>query len=190
VAEQSTDHIQGALAGAAAHAPAGAEHGSGGLPQFDPTYWPGQIVWLLVIFVVLYFIVSKVLLPKVGGAIASREGKIAGDIAEARRLKDEAEVQAAAAAAGVAQARGRAQKLAADAKAKAQAEAAASEKAEDQRLGADLDKAEAAINAAREAALGNVRAIAAETAQAIVEKLTGKPAEAGEIEAAMSASAA
>jgi F-type H+-transporting ATPase subunit b len=186
VAEQ-TDHIQQALTAAAAHGP---KHASGGLPQFDPAYWPGQIVWLLVIFVLLYVMLSKVVLPKVGGAIERRDGKIAGDIAEARRLKEEAEAQAAAAAAADAEVRGRAQKLAADAKAKAQAAAAASEKAEDERLGVKLEQAEASINAAREIAMGNVRTIAAETAQAIVEKLTGQAADAAEIDAALSASAA
>lgn len=167
-----------------------AGHESGGLPQFNPAYWPGQIVWLLVIFVALYVVLSKVLLPKVSGALASREGKIAGDIAEARRLKEEAEAQAAAAASAGAEARKRAQKLASDAKAKAHAEAAAIEAAEGERLSAQLDKAEAGINAAREQAMTNVRSIGAETAQAIIEKLTGAAPEAGEIDAALSASAA
>ncbi len=185
MAEQP-DHMD-AVASAAAHGSTGAEHASGGLPQFDPTYWAGQVFWLLAIFLVLYFVLSKVLLPKVGGALEAREGKIAGDIAEARRLKDEAEAQAATAAVAATEARSRAQKVAADAKSKAQAEAAAIEKAEDERLNAQLDAAEASINAARGQAMTNVRSIAAETAQAIVEKLTGRPAEAAEIEAASAA---
>jgi F-type H+-transporting ATPase subunit b len=60
---------------------------SGGLPQFDPSWWAGQIVWLLIIFAVLYAVLAKVLLPKVGGTIDAREGRIAGDIADARALK-------------------------------------------------------------------------------------------------------
>ena len=77
--------------------------GSGGLPQFDRTWWGGQIVWLALIFLVLYLVLSKVLLPKVGRAIDEREGKIAGDIADARRLKQEAEAQAQAGAADLRQ---------------------------------------------------------------------------------------
>lgn len=174
-------------AAAAAHGSTGAEHASGGLPQFDPTHWAGQVFWLLVIFTVLYVVLSKVLLPKVSGALEAREGKIAGDIAEARRLKDEAEAQAASAAVAAAEARTQAQKVASDAKAKAQAEAAAIEKAEDERLDAQLTAAEASINAARGQAMTNVQSIAAETAQAIVEKLTGQPADAAEIKAASAA---
>ena len=187
---EPTDHIQDALTAAAAHAPAAAEHASGGLPQFDPAYWPGQIVWLLVIFVALYVVLAKVLLPKVSGTIATREATIGGDIAEARRLKDEAEAQAAAAAADLAEARKRSQKLASEAKAKAHAEAAVSQASEEDRLAAQLATAEAGIAAAREQAMGNVRGIASETAEAIVEKLTGKAPDAAELEAALAASAA
>jgi F-type H+-transporting ATPase subunit b len=100
------------------------KHESSGLPQLQFEHWGGQIVWLLLIFAVLFAVLSKVLLPRVSGAIETRGAKIAGDIADARRLKDEAEVQARAAAAEVAEARAKAQKTAADAKAKASAEAA------------------------------------------------------------------
>jgi F-type H+-transporting ATPase subunit b len=147
--------------------------GSGGLPQFDPTWWGGQIVWLALIFLVLYLALSKVLLPKLGKTIDQREGKISGDIADARRLKQEAEAQAAAAEADLADARSKAQKTASDAKAKAAASAAERQHAEEAKLNARLAVAEAEIRAARDQAMSNVSAIAVETAQAIVEKLTG-----------------
>jgi F-type H+-transporting ATPase subunit b len=67
------------------------KHESGGLPQLQFEHWGGQIVWLLLIFAVLYVVLSKGLLPRVSGAIDERGAKIAGDIADARRLKDEAE---------------------------------------------------------------------------------------------------
>ncbi len=87
---------------------------SGGLPQFDASWWPGEMVWLLAIFLVVFLLMSRVFVPKVGGTIAAREDRISGDIAQARALKEQADVQAAQADAEIAQARGRAQKLAAD----------------------------------------------------------------------------
>jgi F-type H+-transporting ATPase subunit b len=156
--------------GASTEAQGGA---SSGLPQFDPTWWGGQIVWLALIFLVLYLVLSKVLLPKLGKAIDEREGKISGDIADARRLKQEAEAQAQAAEAELADARAKAQKTATDAKAKAAANAAERQHAEEAKLNARLATAEAEIRAARDQAMTNVSAIAVETAQAIVEKLTG-----------------
>jgi len=144
-----------------------------GMPQLDPTWWGGQIVWLALIFLVLYLVLAKVLLPKLGRGIDEREGKIAGDIADARRLKQEAETQAQAAAAELAEARSKAHKTAADAKAKAAAKAAERQGVEEARLHERLATAEAEIRAARDQAMGNVSAIAVETAQAIIEKLTG-----------------
>jgi F-type H+-transporting ATPase subunit b len=161
-----------------------ADSGAGGLPQFDLAQWPGQMVWMLIIFGVMFALFAKVFVPSVGGTIAEREDRVSGDVGEARRLRDAADAEAAAAAAETAQARAATQKLALDAKAKAQAEAAKREAAEEARLAATLAKAEAAINATRERAMGHVRDIAAETAQAIVEKLTGAAATASELQTA------
>ena len=161
-----------------------ADSGAGGLPQFDLVQWPGQMVWMLIIFGVMFALFAKVFVPSVGGTIADREDRISGDVGEARRLRDEADAQAAAAAAETAQGRAAAQKLALDAKAKAQAEAAKREAAEEARLAGTLSRAEAAINATRERAMGNVREIATDTAQAIVEKLTGTSVTAAELQAA------
>ncbi|HTX51732.1 MAG TPA: hypothetical protein VME40_20340 [Caulobacteraceae bacterium] len=169
----------------AASAAAAADKASAGLPQFDLGQWPGEIVWMLIVFGVLLVLFSKVFVPKVGGTIAAREDKIGGDIGEARRLRDEAEAQAKAAAEELAQARARAQKLAADAKAEAAAEAARRQAAEEARLGQLMAEAEARIGAARTEAMSQVRGIAADAAGAIVEKLTGRAAGAAEIERAL-----
>ncbi|HEY1750433.1 MAG TPA: hypothetical protein VGG29_04180 [Caulobacteraceae bacterium] len=162
-----------------------AEQASGGLPQFDLGQWPGEMVWLTLVFAALLAMFYFVFTPKVGGAIAAREDKIGGDIGEARRLRDEAEAQSRAAAEELAQARARAQKLAADAKAAAAADAARRQGEEEARLGQVLADAEGRIAAARAEAMNQVRGIAAETAQAIIEKLTGSAASAGEVEQAL-----
>jgi F-type H+-transporting ATPase subunit b len=157
-----------------------------GLPQFDPAQWPGQIVWVLVIFAVLYVLFSRVFVPRIGGAIAEREDKIAGDIANARRLKEEAEAQARAAAAEMHEARERAQKLAADAKAEAKSTTAKQRAEEAGRLAKGFADAEARIAAARDEAMAHVRSIAVETAEAMIDRLTGVSALPGEIDAALS----
>jgi F-type H+-transporting ATPase subunit b len=162
-----------------------AEHASGGLPQFDLSQWPGQMVWMLLIFGLLFLLFRYVFVPAVGGTIAEREDKIGGDIGQARRLRDEAEAQSKAAAEELAEARARAQKLAADAKAAVTAEASKRQAEEESRLGQVMAEAEARIAAARTEAMSQVRGIAAETAQAIVEKLTGSAVNADEVERAL-----
>lgn len=159
--------------------------GAGGLPQFDATWWPGQIVWFLVIFLVVYLAMRGLFVPKIGGAIDAREGKIEGDIAQARALKDEADAQAAAAAAETAAARASAQKLANDARTVAKASAAARLADAEAKQAADSAAAEERIRAAQAEAMTNVRTIASDTATAIVEKLTGSAASPAEINAAM-----
>ena len=160
-------------------------HGSaGGLPQFDFAQWPGQIAWFLIMFFAVLAFMRFFAVPKVGGTIEAREGKIAGDIADARRTKDEADAQAAAAAADAAQARAGAQRVAAEARARAQAEIAARLAEEEAKLAATGAAAEARIATARAAAMVNVAGIGAETAAAIIEKLTGQSATAAELAAA------
>lgn len=160
-------------------------HEAGGLPQFDAQWWPGQIVWFLVIFAVILLLMRNVFVPRIGGAIEAREGKIEGDIAQARALKEEADAQAAAAAADTAAARVSAQKVAGEARAAAKAEIAARLGEEEAKLTATTTAAEERIRAAQAAAMINVRSIASETAVAIVEKLTGKAPSAAEIDAAL-----
>jgi F-type H+-transporting ATPase subunit b len=158
---------------------------AGGLPQFDPQWWPGQIFWFLVIFAVVFFLMRQVFVPRIGGTITAREERIEGDIAEARRLKDEAAAQAMAAGVERDQARASAQKLAAAAREAAKAEIAAALAAQDADLAATTAEAETRIRAARDQAMGNVRTIAAEAAGAIVTRLTGLDASPDEIEAAL-----
>jgi len=164
--------------GTGAPEPAG---GSGGLPQFDPQWWPGEIAWLLILFLVILAYMRFFAVPRLGGTIAERDEKIAGDIAEARKLKDQAEAQAAAAAAERAQARAEAGKVALDARAKAQAEIAARLAEQEAKLAETTGAAEASIAAERDRAMANVSGIAADIATSIVQKLTGRAASAAEV---------
>ena len=58
-------------------AAAGAEHASGGLPQFDFSWWAGEAIWTVAIFVVLLILFTKVFVPRVGGTIDEREDLVA-----------------------------------------------------------------------------------------------------------------
>ena len=177
--------LESATAGAPEGA-AAAEH-KGGLPQFDFSWWPGQIAWFLIVFFALLAFVRLFAAPRVGGAIEDRETKISGDIADARRMKDEADAQAAAATAEVAQARAAAQRVGAEARARAQASIAAKLAEEEAKLAATGAEAEARIAKARDAAMANVAGIGSDTAKVIVEKLTGRTATAAELAAAQPA---
>ena len=156
----------------------------GGLPQLRTEYWGGQIVWLLAIFVVFYILMAKVFTPRIRKVIDTRGATIAEDLANARANRDEAEAQAKQAAAETAAGHAAARKLAAEALARSNAEISALTAAEDVKLNARLSEAEGRIRAARDTAMSHVNDIAGETAQALIEKLTGRAATAATLKTA------
>jgi len=170
---------------AAVAASAAEKGGSGGLPQFDVSQWPGQMVWILIIFAVLFALFNWVFVPAVGGTIDAREDKISGDIGDARRARDAAAAELETAAGEMAAARARAQKVAADAQAEAKAAAAARQAQEEAKLSEIMAAAEARIDAARSEAMTHVRDIAVETAQAMIARLSGTQADRAEVERAL-----
>jgi F-type H+-transporting ATPase subunit b len=174
-----------AAAGAAAD-----KGGAGGLPQFDVSQWPGQMVWALLIFAVLYLLFRHVFVPAVGGTIDAREDKISGDIGDARRARDAARGELDSAAGEMAAARARAQKVAAAAQAEAKAVAAARQAQEEAKLSEALAAAEVRIANARAEAMAHVRGIAVDTAQAMIARLSGTQADRAEVERALADAAA
>ncbi|HYE47643.1 MAG TPA: hypothetical protein VEA44_17890 [Caulobacter sp.] len=169
------------------HATTEAHGGGGGLPQFQFEHWAGQIAWLLILFVIGYLMMSRVFIPRLRKVLDEREGVIAGALAQARQVQDEAKAQAAKAQADLAEARAKAQRLAAEARAKANAEVQARQAIEDEKLAGKLAEAESRIRVSRDAAMSHVQTIASDTASAIVEKLTGAAPSQADLTAALSA---
>ncbi len=165
--------------------PPPAAAGGGGLPQFDIAQWPGQIVWLLFIFGAMFALFHRVIVPRLSGGVSAREDKIAADIGEARRLRENAQAEADSAAGEMSAARGRAQRLAAEAAEQSKAAANESRAAEDTKLEASISAAESRIAASRAEAMSHVRVIAIDTAKAMVARLTGAEAGTDEIERAL-----
>src|SRR5215470_8038487 len=85
-------------------------HG-GGFPPFESTTFASQLVSLVIAFVALYIIVSRIALPRVGAVIDARQDKIEGDLAEAQKLKDDSEAALKAYESELAAARSRAQAI-------------------------------------------------------------------------------
>ena len=71
--------------------PAAADQSASGLPQFDVGQWPGEMVWVLAIFLVLYLLFAFVFVPRVSETIDAREDRIGGEIGDARRLRNQAQ---------------------------------------------------------------------------------------------------
>ena len=132
-----------------------------------------QLVSLAIAFVALYLIVSRIALPRVGSVIDARQNAIEGDLADAQKLKDESDAALKAYENELAAARARAHAISAETREKLNAASEAERKTLEERLSLKLIEAEKTIASTREAAMSNVRSIAAEAAAAIVQRLTG-----------------
>jgi F-type H+-transporting ATPase subunit b len=154
-------------------------------PPLQVENFPSQLVWLTISFVLLYVLMSKVALPRIGSILENRSKRIADDLAQANRLKEQSDAAHAAYEKALGDARARAQGIAGETHRKQAAEAEATQKTLEAQLHERLAAAEQSIAATRGAAMGNVRGIAADTASAIVERLIGKAPAAHEVAAAM-----
>ena len=146
----------------------------GGKPQFPPfdkETFASQLVWFAIFFIALYLIIARLAIPRIGGIIAARSQRIAGDLAEANRLKEQSDAALKAYEKSLADARGRAQALANETRENLNAEAEKARRKLEGELNVRLAKAEETIAATKTAAMANVRGIAVETAAAIVERL-------------------
>jgi len=170
VAEKS--HGAPAKGQSGAHTEADGGHG-GAFPPFESSTFASQLVSLVIAFVALYLIVSRIALPRVGSVIDARQNAIEGDLAAAQKLKDDSDSALKAYESDLAAARARAQAIGTETREKLNAVAEAERKSLEDKLSAKLAEAEKTIAATREAAMRNVRGIAADAATAIVQRLTG-----------------
>jgi F-type H+-transporting ATPase subunit b len=142
-------------------------------PPFDRQTFPSQLLWLTLVFVALYLLMSRIALPRIDSIMAARRQRIDGDLGEAQRLKDESDQAIASYEKALADARTRAQAVVADARTAQAAQAEAKRKELDAKLNAHIGSAEKGIADSKSAAIANVRGIASEAATAIVERLVG-----------------
>lgn len=164
-------------------------HGSGVFPPFDQSTFASQLLWLAITFGLFYILMSKVVLPRIGSILESRQGTIARDLDDASRAKSEADAAVAAYEQELAAARAKANQIANEAREAAKAKAAAERTAIETELNGKIAAAEARIAEIKSRALADVGAIAEETASAVVEQLIGARVPETEIAAAVKASA-
>lgn len=157
------------------------------MPQFDPTFFATQLFWLLVTFVLLYALMSKLAMPKIGAVLEERQRKIDDNLDKAAQLKAEAEAAIAAYEKALSQSRAQAQEIL-----RTSAEVVAKQAEERQRqmgetLASQIKAGEARIAAAKDQALAHVRDVAVDVAKAAATKLTGAAIDEARISTAVTA---
>ena len=166
---------------------AGDAKSGGGLPQLNPRDFAPQLFWLAVTFGALWWLMAKVALPRVGGVIEERAQRIQRDLDESARLKGETEKALADYEASLASARNRASSLAKDIRDKLTAEVDVERGKVEKQVAARVLDAEKRIADMKTRAMKEVGQAAADTAEAIVAELQGRPAGKDEIAGAIKA---
>ena len=176
-----------ATKGATAHTEADGGH-KAPFPPFEKSTYASQLVSLLIAFVALYLIVSRIALPRVGSLLDERQNAIDGDLAAAQKLKDESDSALKSYESELAAARARAQAISTETRDKLNAASEAERKTLEEQLSLKLADAEKTIASTRESAMSNVRGIAADAAAAIVQRLTGVLPDGASVNSAVDAS--
>ena len=159
-------------------------------PPFDSTTFASQLLWFAITFIVFYYLMAKVALPRIAGILEGRRDRIAADLDQAEGLKRESEQAAAAYEKALADARSKASGIAETARDAAKAKSDENRKSVEDGLAKQLAAAEARIADIKSKALAEVGAIASDTTDALVKALTGAEATAKEIEGAVTAALA
>jgi F-type H+-transporting ATPase subunit b len=165
---------------------AGDAHGAKpGLPQLDISTFASQLFWLLISFVILYVVISRVAAPKIGGVIQDRANRIKGDLETAAKAKRDSEAAIAGYDKALADARARGLKISNELRTTVQTEINAKNDVASKQLAADTAKREAGIASMRKSAMAKVGDVARESVADIVTKLTGEAANANDIDTAI-----
>lgn len=179
LAEQAASAGHGAV-----NTPIGVESA---FPAFDATAFPSHLFWLTVSFGLLYFLMIRVIVPRLGGILEDRRDRIAGDLGEADRLREETDAAIEAYEAELAEARTKAHAIAAERRDQIKADNDAKRRKAEEGLTEKVRQAEATIGEIKAKALGEVEGIAADAAEAVLATVASVTADRAEITDAVKA---
>jgi F-type H+-transporting ATPase subunit b len=143
------------------------------MPQLDVASYLPQLVWLAITFALLYLLMAKLALPRIADVLEERSKRRQDNLARAEQLQAEAEAAAEAYENVLGEARSAAHERLIQSAEAAKARNEDAIHALDQRLGGEIATAETAITAARDTALNEATAIAAEAARLATDKIAG-----------------
>jgi len=164
--------------------PEGGEHAKV-FPPLDPGTFAPQLVWLALTFGLLYLLLRRVVLPRVGEVIEERSDRIKRDLGLADKLKADTEAALANYEQALGEARTKANALAKSMRDTLAAEVDKERAKVEAEVAAKLAEAERRIAETKAKALAGVSDIAGEVAGAIITRLIGKEVSKDEVQKAL-----
>ncbi|WP_339832063.1 F0F1 ATP synthase subunit B' [uncultured Parvibaculum sp.] len=143
------------------------------MPQLAFETFVPQLVWLVITFGFLYLMMARVALPRIATVLEERRDRIADDLDQAEQFKLQTDDAIAAYEKALADARANAHEIAQATRDRLHEETERQRQSIEARLAEKIAAAEKQIAATKEKALGNVRAVAIEVADAVVTELLG-----------------
>lgn len=147
------------------------KHGTGGLPQLDPTTYPSQIFWLLVVFTFLFVFFSKKTIPEISRTVENRQDRIQNDLESAEKLRKEVEIIHTHYENSLAGARSEAAKCYADVETHVQQQTKKKQEDLRERTEKDIKNLESTIAVSVKNVMTEMERIAAEIAVSATEKI-------------------
>ena len=151
----------------------------GGMPQLDYHSFAPQLVWLVIAFVALYLVMSKLAVPAISDTLDKRQAKIQGDLDAAEKANEDTRALVAAYEKRLADAREEARRLTRERGEADSAAAAAHFNELHDRLAKQIGEAEKRIAAQRDDVMAGLEHMARDIGQNVYAKLAGQPADQG-----------
>jgi len=146
---------------------------SGGMPQLNPEFWISQIFWLILTFGIMYFILSKFILPKISNNLESRKSQILENIEAAEKQREDSETKLKEYDEILLKSKMEAKSLFNQTREKALKDIGSKKEVLDRQIDAEIIKAEKEIKELRVKAPDKINKIAIETSSELLEKLIG-----------------
>ena len=146
---------------------------SSGMPQLNPEFWISQIFWLTITFGILYFVLSKFILPKISANLEMRKSQILENIEAADKQREESEMKIEEYNKIVQNSKNEAKNYFNQAREKILKDISLKKETLDKELDSEVKKTEAEIDKFKKNAPEKVNKIAIETSSDLLQQLIG-----------------
>ena len=146
---------------------------SGGMPQLNPEFWISQIFWLILTFGILYFVLSKLILPKISNNLESRKSQILDNIEAAEKQREDSETKLKEYDEIITKSKLEAKTIFNQARERALKDINCKREVLDKQIDEEIAEAEKEILALRKSAPNKINKIAIETSSELIQKLIG-----------------
>jgi len=144
-----------------------------GMPQLNPEFWISQIFWLTITFGILYFVLSKLILPKISANLEVRKSQILDNIEAAEKQREESELKIEEYAKIIQASKNEAKNYFKQARGKLLKEIDFKKNTLDKELNLEIQKAQSEIQELRDRAPEKINKIAIETSKDLLQQLIG-----------------